>query len=203
MLTTFKQERAMEVFTGMTAYDLVVVGLFALLIGRGIWLGLLKQVTTLLALYLGYFAASQYHDRIFPLLRDISDNPKVIFLTSYVLMFIATYIVVMLIGKALGYVIHFTITSWFDRILGAGVGFAKAIILVVLMHMILGAVLAPENQMLRSCLTCDALNGAADITRDFIRNDDVRKSLIQQKPAISIDAVKKYLAPSEAPPKTK
>jgi len=190
----------MEVFTGMTAYDLVVVGLFALLTGRGIWLGLLKQVTTLLALYLGYFAASQYHDRIFHLLRDISDNPKVIFLTSYALMFIATYVVVMLIGKALGYVIQFTITTWFDRILGAGIGFAKAIILVVLMHMILGAVLAPENQMLRSCLTCDALNGAADITRDFIRNDDVRKSLIQQKPAISIDAVKKYLAPSDAPP---
>jgi membrane protein required for colicin V production len=197
----------MEVFTGMSAYDLVVVGLFALLIGRGIWLGLLKQVTGLLALYLGYFAASQYHDRIFPVLRDISDNPKVIFLASYVLMFVATYIVVMLIGKALGYVIQFTITGWFDRILGAVIGFAKAIILVVLMHIILGAVLAPGNQMLRSCLTCDVLNGAADTTRDFIRNDDVRKSLIQKKPAISIDAVKEYLAPSREssppPPKTK
>jgi len=190
----------MDVFTGMTAYDLIVVALFTLLIGRGIWLGFLKQVTGLLALYLGYFAAGQYHDRILPFLRDISDNPKVIFLTSYVILFIVTYIAVMLVGKILGHLIQLTLTSWFDRMLGAVIGFAKAIILVMLLHIFLGVILAPENQMLRSCLTCDALNGAADITREFIRNDDVRKSLIQQKPAISIDAVKKYLAPSEKTP---
>ena len=181
--------------SGTTIYDLVVIGLFALLIGRGLWLGLLKQVTGLLALYLAFFAAGRYHDRILPLLRDISTNPKVIFLTSYVLLFLATYVVVMLVGKALGYVLKLTITSWFDRLLGAVVGFAKAAILVVLMHLILGTILAPESQMLRSCVTCPTLNGAADLTRELIRNEELRKTLMQQKPAIAIDAVKEYLAP--------
>ena len=190
----------MDVFSGMTAYDLVVVGLFALLIGRGIWLGLLKQVTGLLALYLGFFCASQYHDRILPVLRDISDNPKVIFLTSYVILFVVTYIVVMLIGKGLGHVIQLTVAGWFDRMLGAVIGFAKAVILVVLLHMILGTILAPENQMLRNCVTCDGLNDAAKLTRELIRNEDVRKSLIQQTPAISLDTVKEYLAPSQKSP---
>ena len=186
----------MEAFTGMTTYDLVIVGLFVLLIVRGIWLGLLNQVTGFVALYLGYFAASRYHDRIVPFLRDISENPKVIFLTSYVLLFIATYVVVMLLGKALGYVLHMTITGWFDRLLGAVVGFAKAAILAVLLHIILGTVLAPESQMLRTCVTCDALNEAAGYTRELISNEEVRKSLLQQKPAIAIDAVKEYLAPA-------
>jgi membrane protein required for colicin V production len=190
----------MNIFADMTAYDLVIVGLFVLLIGRGIWLGLLKQVTGLLALYLGFFAASQYHDRILPVLRDISDNPKVIFLTSYVILFVVTYIVVMLVGWALGRVIQLTIAGWFDRILGAIIGFAKAIILVVLLHMILGTILAPENQMLRNCMTCGGLNSAADITRNFIQNEDVRQSLIQQKPAISLDDVKEFFTPSDATP---
>jgi len=191
----FEQRDIMAEFTGMTAYDLVVIGLFALLIGRGIWLGLLKQVTGFVALYLGYLAASQYNDRIYHILRDISDNPKVIFLTSYVILFAATYVVVMLLGKALGYVLQLTITGWFDRLLGAVIGFAKAIILVVMMHMILGTILAPENQMLRTCVTCDALNGAADFTRSMIRDEKVRESLLQKQPAIAIDAVKDYLAP--------
>lgn len=186
----------MELFAALTAYDLVILGLFVLLVGRGIWLGLLKQVTGLLALYLGYFAASHYNDRIFHLLRDISENPKVIFLTSYVILFVVTYIVVMLLGKALGYVIQLTITGWFDRILGGVVGFAKAGILAVLLHMILGTVLAPENQMLRNCGTCEILNGAADITRSLITNEEVRKSLLQPEPAIAIDAVKQYLTPA-------
>lgn len=187
----------MELFAGMAAYDLVIVGLFALLIVRGLWLGFLKQVTGLLALYLGYFVASQYHGTIFPVLKDISDNPKVVFLASYVILFVATYIVVMLLGKALGYVIQLTITSWFDRMLGAVVGFAKAVILAVLLHMVLGTVLAPENQMLRTCVTCDSLNDIADITRDVIRDEDVRNSLLQQQPAIAIDAVREYLTPGK------
>lgn len=187
----------MEIPTGMTTYDLVIIGLFVLLIVRGMWLGLLKQVTGFVALYVGYLAAGRYHDRILPILRDISDNPKVIFLTSYVLLFVATYVVVMLLGKALGYVLQLTITSWFDRLLGAVIGFAKAGILTVLLHMILGTVLAPESQLLRNCVTCDALNNAAGFTREFISNEEVRKSFLQQKPAISIDTVKEYLAPSE------
>jgi len=187
----------MDVFAGMTAYDFVIAGLFALLVGRGIWLGLLKQVTGFLALYLGYFVASQYHDQIFPVLKNVSDNPKVIFLTSYVILFVVTYIVIMLVGKGLGVVINLTITSWFDRLLGAVVGFAKAVILTVLLHMVLGTILAPENQMLRTCITCDGLNGAADYTRQFIQNEEVRKSLLQKQPAIALDAVKEYLAPSK------
>jgi membrane protein required for colicin V production len=185
----------MKGISGATLYDLVVIGLFVLLIGRGLWLGLLRQVTGLLALYLAFFAAGQYHDRILPLLRDISTNPKVIFLTSYVLLFLATYVLVMLLGKGLSFVLKLTITSWFDRLLGAFVGFAKAVILVVLLHVILGTVLAPENQMLRTCVTCSTLNGAADLTRELIHNEELRKTLMQQKPAIAIDAVKEYLAP--------
>jgi membrane protein required for colicin V production len=187
--------------SGATIYDLVVIGLFVLLVGRGLWLGFLKQVTGLLALYLAFFAAGSYHDRILPLLRDISTNPKVVFLTSYVLLFLVTYVVVMLVGKALGYVLKLTITSWFDRLLGAVVGFAKAAILVVLMHLILGTILAPESQMLRACVTCPTLNGAADLTRELIRNEELRKTLIQQKPAIAIDTVKEYLAPGGTPKK--
>jgi membrane protein required for colicin V production len=186
----------MDGFGGLTPYDMVILGLFAVLIGRGIWLGLLKQVTGLFALYLGYFAASQYHGVIFPVLKDVSDNPKVVFLTSYVLLFVVTYVAVMLIGKVLGYVLSLTITSWFDKILGGLVGFAKALILAVMLHMILGTVLAPENQMLRACMTCDALNDAASFTRTFIRDENVRQSLLQQEPAIAIDTVKKYLTPA-------
>ncbi|MBW1634990.1 MAG: CvpA family protein [Deltaproteobacteria bacterium] len=186
----------MDIIAGMTVYDLIVIALFGLLIGRGIWLGFLRQITGLFALYFGYFAASQYHDRILPLLRGISDNPKVVFLASYLVLFLVTYVVVLLLGKVLRHIVQLTFTSWFDRLLGAVVGFAKAVILVILLHMGLGAFLAPENQMLRNCLTCGVLGDATDVARELIRNENVRKALIQHKPAISLDAVKEYLQPA-------
>lgn len=182
----------METGVNLTGYDFAVFGLLVLFIGRGIWLGFLKQVTSLVSIYLGYIVASQYHDRLFPFLKDITENPKVGFVVSVVILFVGTYVVTMLLGKGLSYVIEITVTKWFDRILGAILGVAKAVIVVVLMHMVLGSILAPESKMLRDCQTCAGLNTATDFARDIIRDEDVRKSLMQQTPAISADDVRQF-----------
>ncbi|WP_136795750.1 MULTISPECIES: CvpA family protein [Desulfosediminicola] len=180
---------------GVTAYDIVVLSLFAILIGRGIWLGFIKQITGLLALYLGYIVASRYHDKFFPFLRDLSDNPEIVFLASYVILFIVTYIIILLFGKLLAHTIQVSIVGWFDRILGAVLGFGKALIIVVLMHMVLGAVLSPESKMTRDCQSCDTLNAASEVTRDLISSKEVREALKRREPAITLDAVKGYLKP--------
>lgn len=183
-------------FSGATIYDLVVIGLFLLFVGRGLYLGLLKQMTVLLALYFAFFAAGRYHDRILPLLRDISTNPQLVFLVSYVVIFIVTYVLVVLLGKGLSYVLKLTITSWFDSLLGGMVGLAKAMIVVVLLHLILCAVFPVESPTLKTCITCGPLNQVADLTRELIRNEEKRREVMQTNPAAVFDAVKQHLAPA-------
>lgn len=177
----------------LSPYDFVVAGILLVLVIRGIWLGLLRQITPLLALCVGYFAASRYGAELLPFLQKISDNPKVVFLAAYVIMFAATYLVVFLFGKALARVIQVTVTPWFDRILGAVLGLAKAVILVILIHMVLGTLMAPENEMLRTCQSCPTLNTMADKTREFIKDEKVREALRQKKPAIAIDQMSSML----------
>jgi len=190
----------MSTGVGLTGYDLVVLVLFALLILRGIWLGFLKQVTGLLALYLGYIVAGQYHDRISPFLREISTNPKVVFFASYVILFVVTYVAVMLAGKGLAYVMQLTVTGWFDKILGGILGGAKALLLIIIVHIVLTLVIPPENKMLTACRTCNALNKTAGFARDLIKDEDVKKALTQQKAAISAQNVKEFF---DTPPKEK
>ncbi len=182
----------METGFVLTGYDFVVIGLAVLFVIRGLWLGLLKQVTGLLALFLGYLIASQYHDRLFPFLKDLSDNPKVIFISSVVILFVVTFAIVMLLGKGLSYVVEITFSKWFDKLLGTLLGVIKACLVVVLLHLVLGSVLAPENTMLRECQTCSILNEAADYARLIIRDEDVRQSLMQQTPAISTEEVMQF-----------
>ncbi len=180
----------------ITMYDLVIVGLFVLLVGRGLWVGFLKQIIVLLSLYLGYIVAGQYHDRLFPFLKEVSANPKVIFLTAYALLFIGAYIGFMLLGKGLSFVINVTIAGWFDRLLGGVLGVAKAAIVAILLHMILGTVLAPENRMLADCQTCPTLGQAVEITRGLIKNERVREALKPQEAAISMEQARELLSPS-------
>ena len=185
----------MEIGTNLTFYDLLILGLLLLLVARGLWVGFLKQIISLVALYFGYIVASQYHDRLFPFLRDLSGNPKVVFFASYALVFVATYILAVLAGKGLHYVVKVTMAGWFDHLLGGFLGLAKGVLLIVLMHMVLGTVLAPENELLRSCETCDELNAATGLALELVSNEEARKALMQQVPAISVDTVKDYLAP--------
>lgn len=181
----------------LSAYDFVITGIVILFLARGIWLGMLRQVIPLLALYLGYLAASRYHDQLFPFLRNISENPKVVFLAAYVITFAVTYVIAFLCGKALGRVIEITITPWFDRILGAFLGLAKAFILVILVHMLLGTLMAPENEMLRTCRTCPTLNKLTDITRELIEDPEIREALRHKKPAIAIEEMSSILSKDE------
>ena len=181
----------------LSAYDFVIAGIVVLFLARGIWLGMLRQVIPLLALYLGYLAASKYHDQLFPFLKNISENPKVVFLAAYVITFALTYVIAFLFGKALGRVIQITITSWFDRILGGFLGLAKAFILVILVHMLLGTLMAPENEMLRTCRTCPTLNKMSDFTRELIEDPEIREALRHKKPAIAIEEMSSILSQDE------
>jgi membrane protein required for colicin V production len=182
----------METAVNLTGYDFFVLGLSLLFIARGIWLGLLRQVTGLVALFLSYYVASQYHDRLFPFLKDLSDNPTVVFIAAVVILFLVTYIIVLLLGKVLSQVIEILISTWFDKILGSILGAAMAVVVVVLLHMILSSVMAPESAMLRDCRTCGPLNKAAEFAGAFIEDEEVRKSLMPQSPAISVEDVLNY-----------
>ncbi|MDP3695159.1 MAG: CvpA family protein, partial [Desulfocapsaceae bacterium] len=121
----------------MTAYDLVIVAIFIFFMARGIWVGLLGQVTVIVALYVGYLVSGQYHDKLFPFLRGVSANPQVVFLPAYAILFACTYVLTMLAGKALTGVMQLTIAGWFDKVLGAIFGAVKALILAILLHMLL------------------------------------------------------------------
>ncbi|MDR3629552.1 MAG: CvpA family protein [Desulfocapsaceae bacterium] len=186
--------------TGLTGYDLVVIIILGLLVLRGMWVGFLRQVSGLLALYAGYIVAGQYHDRVKPFLLEISKNPKVIFFASYALVFVATYIAVILAGRVAAFMMKLTFTGWLDKILGGVLGGAKAVLLLIMIHIVLKMALPPQDPMLTACQTCNALNKSTLFAQELIKDDDVRKMMAQKQTQFSTRDVKEFF---ETPPKEK
>ena len=177
----------------MTAYDLAIIAVFVFFMARGIWVGLLGQVTVIVALYVGYLVSGQYHDKLFPFLRGVSTNPQVVFLLAYAILFACTYVLTMLIGKALTGVMQLTIASWFDKVLGAIFGAVKALIIAILLHMLLTTFLPPDTPMLRQCQLCPYLSQALTWSQQMIKDDKVRQAFQKKMPAIP-DQVKAHPA---------
>jgi membrane protein required for colicin V production len=169
----------------LTGFDFVIIALLLLFIIRGLWVGFLRQITTLVALLVGYVIAGQYHDKLFPFLRGLTDNPHAVFWSSYVILFGITYVVTMLLGKGLARVVELTVAGWFDKMLGGVLGAVKAAVLIVLLNMVLSGVLAPENTMLRNCQLCPYVSQATDYFRSLIKDDTLREAFLQKKPAIA------------------
>jgi len=192
----------------LTGFDFVIIGILLLFTFRGLWVGFLRQVTTLVALLVGFVIAGQYHDKLFPFLREVTDNPHAVFWTSYVILFAITYVVTMLLGKGLAKVVELTIAGWFDKLLGGALGVVKAGVLIVLLNMVLSGILAPENTMLRDCYLAPYLEQGTKVFRSIIKDDTMRKAFVQQMPAItekaverSVDGVRPFV-PTEFPEET-
>ena len=168
-----------------TGYDFVIIGLLLLFTLRGFWVGFLRQITVLAALLIGYVIAGQYHDKLFPFLRGITDNPQAVFWISYAILFACTYVLTMLMGKGLAKVVELTVAGWFDKLLGGALGFAKGGVLVVLLYMVLTGILAPENSMIRHCQLCPYVKQAAEVFRGLIKDEKIREAFSQKEPAIS------------------
>lgn len=175
----------MGIGLNMTGYDLVIAAIFVFFMARGVWVGLLGQVTVIVALYVGYLVAGQYHDKLFPFLRGVSENPQVVFLLAYAIVFACTYMLTMLAGKGLTGVMQLTIAGWFDKVLGAIFGAVKALIITILLHMLLTTFLAADTPLLRQCKLCPYLSQAMTLSQQVIKDDKVRQAFQQKKAAIS------------------
>jgi len=168
----------------LTGYDLVIIAIFAFFMARGIWVGLLGQVTVIVALYVSYIVAGQYHDRLFPFLRGVSENPQIVFLLAYGILFACTYVITMLAGKGLTRVVNLTIAGWFDKVLGALFGAVKALILAILLHMLLTTFLSPESPLLRRGQIYPYLSQATTLFQQVIKDDKVRQAFQKKGPTI-------------------
>lgn len=169
----------------LTGFDYVILALLFLFTFRGLWVGFFRQITTLVALVVGYGIAGQYSDTLFPFLHRFSTNPNVIFWSSYVILFGLTYILVVLLGKGLTKVVEMTVASWFDKLLGGVLGLAKAGVIIVLLSMLLAGLLAPGNGMIRDSQFFPYVDRATEFARSLIKDDVMRQAFLQQRPAIS------------------
>ncbi len=169
----------------LATYDYVILAVFFFFIIRGGWVGFVRQISVLLGLYVGYMVAGQYHDRLFPFLRGVSSDPQVVFLAAYALLFVCTYVLAMLVGKILTKVMDVTVAGWFDKLMGAVFGAAKALIVVLLLHMMLSGFLSPESRLLRDCTLCPLVSKGVVQFRQVIKDERVREAFSQKEPAIA------------------
>lgn len=168
----------------MTALDIVVIIVAVFFLARGLWIGFIRQIAFLLALSLGYVAAGTYYPTWSQHLSQI-DNPQLRFVVTYALLFFTTYVVIMLLGLVLKKVVQISFLGWFDRLMGAVFGLAKAVFLTTMIFMVLTGIFSDPSPFIEKAFFTKYLTISAQWVTSIVKDKDLQAELLSPKPALS------------------
>ena len=181
----------------VTWLDLIVAVIFLYFILRGAWTGFMRQLAALLALAGSYVIAAQYTAELIPYTKRFVDNPKLVFLISFICLFFAAALVFSLFGRVMHRLMQITLLDWFNRLLGISLGALKAALLASLLYMVLASTLSATNTVLSKSLTAPYLRQGAQLLQALINDPKLRAYFTENTPAIPLELMEAKNQPQE------
>lgn len=117
---------------------LVTVG-FCLI--RGIFRGLIKEMSSIVGVLAGYYAAYTYYGHLAKLLSKWLSNAGYIDILSFFIIFCLVFLTISILGVIIKYVMSISFLGWVDRICGAAFGLVKGVLISAILLVALTAFL--------------------------------------------------------------
>ncbi|MEW6427882.1 MAG: CvpA family protein [Thermodesulfobacteriota bacterium] len=182
----------------MNLLDITVIVIAGLFLARGLWVGFVRQLAFLLALFFSYILAGRYHQFLFAWLTPFIDGRELRLLVAYGLTLFGVYVAVILVGFGVKKVMQVTCLSWFDRSMGGVFGLVKAGFLLCMLYLVLANLLAPASPLLRGSQLAPYLKEGAAAMLAIVQDEDLRREILPKLPAIPEGALA-LPAPVERP----
>ena len=152
----------------MTAFDLMVIGVVGLSTVFAFWRGFVRVTASLAAWVIAVLAALRFSDRVGSLLPDLGETEG----TRYVLAFALILVGVLIVGALAGFLLSRLVSAvglrFLDRLLGAALGFARGILIAVVVVLFAGLTTLPKKDWWQNALSSPALTTAALSLRPWL-----------------------------------
>ena len=178
----------------MSSLDILVILLCSFFVLRGLWVGFVRQIASMLALVLGFVLAGQYYGRSAFLLESFISNDQLGFLVTYCLIFGLAFLATIFVGLGLRRVVQITMLDWFDRSMGGVLGGVKGLFLSCIVFMTLAIFIAGDSSLFTKSRLYPVLERSSMLLLMAVRDHDLRLHLLPRKPAISemLDSTVKF-----------
>ena len=121
---------------GQDIFDVIIILTLVAFSIRGFLKGFVAEVAGIASLLGGFWVAHHFHPLLSPRLTFISE-PAWRQLAAYVLIFVATLILVAVLARILQKVLSFSFVTWVDRLAGGILGLAKGLLLCSVVLLVL------------------------------------------------------------------
>ncbi|MFT4174890.1 MAG: CvpA family protein [Rhodocyclaceae bacterium] len=155
----------------MTLFDYVFLCLLALSVIVGVWRGLISEIFSLLAWIVAFFAARYGAPVLAPAMAHWVETPWLVWVASFLAVFIATLLVLGLIRFLLRELLSVIGLAPVDRLLGGAFGVVRALLVAILVVGVAGLTQWPKEPWWRDSTFAPALETAVIAGKPWLPRD--------------------------------
>lgn len=163
----------------MNMLDIIFVVVLGYTAIRGLFRGLILEVASLGGVVLGVYLAITYHEELGAPLSQVISNPDWVVIASYLLIFIATILLVSFIAGLARAIMKKTVAAWLDYLGGFAFGILKGGLVCAVVFWLFMSVL-PDSEIARSSRATPYIREYATWLEQFVP-ESVR-SMIRKSP---------------------
>lgn len=136
----------------MNFFDITVIVILGYCLIRGIFRGLVKELSSIIGVFGGFYAAYTYYPIIAKPLSKWIANTGYLNLLSFMIIFCGVFIIISILGIIINYLLKIVFLGWLDRVSGAMFGAVKGILIVSVLLIALTAFLPKGTPVIKDSL---------------------------------------------------
>ena len=170
----------------MNLFDMVCIIILGYCLVRGIFIGLIKELFSIVGVFGGFYAAYTYYMKVGKLFSSWISNTSYLNILSFLIIFCGVFIIISIIGVIIKYLLNIAFLGWVDHICGAGFSTIKGILIVSMLLMILTAFLPNNTPLIKNSLLSPIISSVSgkmskvvskDMKREFVAKiEEYKKS---------------------------
>ena len=134
----------------MNPFDILILVILGYSLIRGLFRGLVKEVSSVIGVFGGFYAAYTYYQNVAGLLSRLIQDISYLNILSFLIIFCGVLIVVSVLGIIIKYLMNIAFLGWIDRIGGVVFGLAKGILIVSVLFISLTAFLPKGSAFIKN-----------------------------------------------------
>jgi membrane protein required for colicin V production len=159
----------------MNPFDMVAASILAFCLVRGIFRGLIKELSSIVGVLAGFYAGYNFYPAVADLLESWIPDPGYLNIVSFMALFCAIFFIISVIGVVIKYLLNIAFMGWFDRICGACFGLVKAVLTVSVLFVVFTAFLPKGSPFVGQSLIGPHLTGISENMVKLVSKDMKRQ----------------------------
>jgi membrane protein required for colicin V production len=133
----------------MNPFDILIVVILGYSLVRGLFRGLVKEISSIIGVFGGFYAAYTYYGVLARFLARFIHDVSYLNILSFLIIFCCVLILVSVLGIIIKYLLNIAFLGWVDRLGGVVFGFVKAILIVSILFISLTAFLPKGSSFVK------------------------------------------------------